>query len=146
MTRFRPAEAEDVPHVVNLLRDDVLGRDREGSDPAHYITVFNDLQDEPNNHLIVGETQDGRIVATYQITYISGLSLGGSRRAQVESVRVASALRGRGIGAEMVSDMRDRAAGCGLLQLTMNSTRSDTHRFYLAQGFVASHTGFKLTL
>lgn len=41
---------------------------------------------------------------------------------------------------------RARAAGCTLVQLTMNATRNDANRFYERIGFVASHTGFKLTL
>ncbi len=148
MIRFRDARAEDVPAVVVLLSDDVLGQTRETDDAALYHRAFAAIQAEPQNHLIVGEDGSGRVVATYQITFISGLSLGATRRAQIESVRVASDLRGGGLGGQMIADMRHRAraAGCGLLQLTMNTTRRDAQRFYLSQGFVASHTGFKLTL
>ena len=101
----------------------------------------------PRSDLIVGE-QDGRIVATYQISYLPGLSLKAARRAQVESVRVASDLRGRGIGAMMMADAetRSRAAGCSLIQLTTNSTRADAHRFYERLGFTPSHIGFKRNL
>ena len=148
MTRFRDARAEDVPDIVALLSDDILGKTRETADTALYDRAFAAMQAEPQNHVIVGEDGSGRVVATYQMTFISGLSLGATKRAQVESVRVASNRRGAGLGGHMIADMRRRAreAGCGLLQLTMNTTRCDAHRFYVSHGFVASHTGFKLTL
>jgi GNAT superfamily N-acetyltransferase len=44
------------------------------------------------------------------------------------------------------AEARARAAGCTLLQLTSNATRQDALRFYEAQGFVASHVGFKKAL
>ena len=64
---------------------------------SRYLAAFDRMAEEGNNILIVGEDA-GRIVATCQLTFISGLSLRAARRAQVESVRVASRLRGRGIG------------------------------------------------
>lgn len=148
MITFRKATEADVPAVLALLQDDMLGQAREGADLDHYQAAFARMQDEGNNHLIVGEDAAARVIATYQITFISGLSLRAARRAQVESVRVASDLRGQGIGEEMVQDMiaRARAAECSLVQLTMNTTRTNTHRFYERMGFVASHTGFKLAL
>ncbi|QYX55787.1 GNAT family N-acetyltransferase [Roseovarius sp. SCSIO 43702] len=147
MITFRDAMRGDVPRICALMSDDVLGRTREGHEMRRYLDAFDRIAEEPQNHLIVGE-MDARIVATYQITFISGLSLGATRRAQVETVRVATDLRGRGIGREMFADAEARAreAGCGLLQLTMNRTRADAHRFYEGLGFAATHTGFKKTL
>ncbi|MGV6847291.1 MAG: N-acetyltransferase family protein [Marinibacterium sp.] len=142
---FRAARAGDVPAVVAMLADDVLGAIRESDGMAEYQAAFEAMQSEGNNHLIVGEAGAGEIVATYQITFVSGLSLAAARRAQVESVRVASAVRGQGVGQQMFADVetRARAAGCRLIQLTMNATRADSRRFYEALGFVASHVGFK---
>ncbi|MFU1476474.1 N-acetyltransferase family protein [Roseovarius sp. C7] len=145
MIRFRHATRDDVPVVVAMLRDDILGQGRERRDMAHYLAAFDRMQAEGNNHVIVGEDADGALVATYQITFISGLSLSAARRAQVESVRVASHLRGQGVGQEMFRDVeaRARAEGCSLIQLTMNATRADSARFYGGLGFEATHTGFK---
>lgn len=147
MIRFRDATREDVPAVVALLADDVLGAAREGADMAPYLAAFDAMQAEGSNALIVGE-EAGRIVATCQLTFISGLSLRASRRAQVESVRVAADLRGRGIGALMMAEAeaRARAAGCTFLQLTTNRARGDAHRFYERLGFTPSHLGFKKPL
>lgn len=144
---FRTATAADVPEVVALLADDVLGAGREGTDMAPYLVAFAAMQAEGANQLIVGEMA-GEIIATYQITFISGLSLKAARRALVESVRVAAALRSRGIGARLMADAetRARAAGCTLIQLTSNASRSDARRFYERLGFAPSHTGFKKPL
>lgn len=147
MTHWRPASRKDVSAIVALLRDDVLGATREVMELSVYLSAFDAMASEPHNRIFVGEI-DGRIVATYQLTFISGLSLTALRRALVEGVRVASDLRGQGIGERLMMDAeaRARAAGCSLIQLTSTNSRTDAHRFYLRQGYVASHTGFKKTL
>lgn len=144
---FRPATRNEVADVVALLEDDMLGATREGLDLADYRAAFDRMTEEAANHLIVG-IQDDRIVATYQITFISGLSLRAARRAQIESVRVASDLRGQGVGHRLIEDAvtRAKAAGCSLIQLTMNKSRTDSARFYQSLGFTPSHIGYKRSL
>lgn len=144
---FRDATREDVPAIVTLLTDDTLGAIREGTDIEPYLAAFDRMKEEGTNHLIVGE-DEGKIIATYQITFISGLSLKAARRAQVESVRVASDLRGKGIGAALMADAEQRAlkAGCSLIQLTTNRSRERAHQFYERLGFTPSHLGFKRPL
>ena len=144
---FRAAVAGDLPAILALLRDDILGATREDADADRYRAGFDAIAAEPHNAVIVG-TRSGRIVATYQLTLISGLALRAARRAQIEGVRVAADLRGQGLGTALVADAeaRARAAGCALLQLTMNRGRGDAHRFYEAAGFEASHIGFKRVL
>lgn len=144
---FRPATRADVASVIALLQDDSLGAAREGAGIDRYLEAFDAMQAEAGNTLIVGKV-DGAVVATYQLTLITGLSLRAARRAQIESVRVASHMRGQRIGEAMIVDAesRARAAGCALLQLTMNTTRKDAHRFYERLGFTASHVGFKRDL
>jgi GNAT superfamily N-acetyltransferase len=97
--------------------------------------------------VIVGEAE-GRLIACYQLTFIANLSLSATKRAQIEGVRVDTAMRGAGVGAAMLRDAEARArrAGAGLLQLTMNRTRASSHRFYEANGFEPSHIGFKKRL
>ncbi|MBU3030154.1 GNAT family N-acetyltransferase [Paracoccus marinaquae] len=145
--RFRSASRDDVPAVMALLREDLLGAVREGHDPATYLAAFDSMLAEGNNHLIVADGGDG-IIACYQITFISGLSLSATRRAQIEGVRVAPAHRGRGIGEALIRDAeaRARAAGCRLLQFTTNKARRDAHRFYDRVGFTPSHIGYKKPL
>ncbi len=141
---FRQARADDLPAILTLLRDDRLGAVRETASEAAYATAFARLLAEPDNHLIIGEI-GGTPVATYQITFITGLSLGATRRAQIESVRVASGMRGAGLGARLMADATDRAraAGCTLMQLTTSASRADAQAFYARLGFTPSHIGFK---
>ncbi|MFY0681087.1 MAG: GNAT family N-acetyltransferase [Thalassovita sp.] len=146
--RFRIAERADVPAIVDLLADDVLGVGRESvSELTPYLAAFDQIQSEDSNLLIVGELE-GVIIATYQLTVMSGLSLHATRRAHVEGVRVASSLRGQGVGKRMFDDVeaRARALGCGLLQLATNKSRDDAQRFYGRLGYVDSHIGFKKAL
>ncbi len=144
---FRHATRTDIPAVIALLADDMLGRGREIADPAPYLAAFDAMRAEGANHLVVG-TIGTDIVACYQITFISGLSLSAARRAQIEGVRVAASHRGQNIGTALIHDAeaRARAAGCTLLQFTTNRARSDAHRFYDRLGFTASHIGYKKSL
>lgn len=145
---FRPAARADVMAVIALLADDMLGATREiTAAPDRYLAAFDAMQAEGGNHLIVAEA-DQRIVACYQITFISGLSLSAARRAQIEGVRVASDLRGQGLGEALIRDAEARAhaAGCSLIQFTTNKTRDDAHRFYDRLGFTPSHIGYKKPL
>lgn len=144
---FRDARREDVPAMVALLRDDVLGAGREGEAIGTYLAAFDAVAAQDGNSLIVGEA-DGRVVAICQLTVIAGLSLRAARRAQVEGVRVAADLRGQGIGALLMAEVewRARAAGCVLLQLTSNAGRERAAAFYRGLGFEPTHLGFKKPL
>lgn len=144
---FRPARRADVATIVAMLADDELGKARETAELATYLAAFDGMERREGSHLIVGE-MEGRIVATYQLTILHGLSLRAATRAQVESVRVESALRSQGIGAALMADAeaRARAAGCSLIQLTSSNSRARAHRFYERLGFTASHVGYKRSL
>ena len=147
---FRNATREDVPAIVHMLADDHLGRVREHvSDPLpdSYYTAFEALARDPNNELIVA-TDDERVVATLQITFTPSLSHQGSWRATLESVRTASDLRGKGIGAALVAYAIERAGarGCRMVQLSTDKSRTAAKRFYERLGFHATHEGMKLSL
>jgi GNAT superfamily N-acetyltransferase len=143
---LRRARREDVAAIVALYADDFLGAARET--PAAldgYYAAFDEIARDPSHELIVAE-RDGRLVGTFQLTFIRHLSHGGSRVAQVEAVRIAADLRGQGLGGEMMrwAIARARAAGCVRMQLTSNKERPEAHRFYERLGFRRSHEGFKL--
>ena len=145
--RFRDATRADVPEIVALLADDPLGKGREGAAPQAYLNAFDEIAANPMHQLIVGEA-GGRIIACCQLTILSGLSRGGGRRALVEAVRVASDLRSQGIGALLMAEceVRARAAGCTIIQLTTDRSRHDAHRFYERLGYQPSHLGMKKPL
>jgi len=145
---LRRAREGDLPQILALLADDQLGATRESmDDPAPYQRAFEAIDADPSHLLVVGELK-GEVVATFQLSYIPGLSRKGSWRAQIEAVRVSDALRGQGVGGVMVQWAIDQARerGCSLMQLTTDKSRVAAHRFYERLGFVASHEGMKLLL
>lgn len=145
---FRPATRDDVPAIVALLADDILGATRESPDDlASYLTAFAAIDASPDQMLVVAE-REGRVVGTAQITFMAGLSHRGTVRAEIEAVRIHSGERGAGLGARLIRWCIAAAGrrGCGMVQLTSNASRSDAHRFYANLGFEQSHLGFKMNL
>ncbi|MEV7194933.1 GNAT family N-acetyltransferase [Streptomyces sp. NPDC093510] len=145
---IRPAVATDLPAIVGMLADDPLGAARESpEDLTPYVTAFERLVGDPNQHLVVAERQ-GRVVGTLQLTIVPGLSRKGSTRSIIEGVRVHADERGSGLGTRFIewAVEESQRQGCQLVQLTSDATRTDAHRFYERLGFSASHVGFKLQL
>ncbi len=148
MIEFRDARAEDIPAIVRLLADDALGVKRESAtNLAPYQKAFAALTAQMGNAIIVGDDR-GTVVACLQLMIVPGLSRMGATRAFIEGVRVAQSLRGKGVGETLVREAieRARAAGCRLVQLTSDNSRTDAHRFYERLGFKATHIGMKLEL
>ena len=144
---FRDARREDVPAIVGLLGDDVLGASREAAADEAYQVAFEQIQSDPRSRLIVAEA-GGQVAGTLQLSMLPGLSRHGMLRAQIEGVRVAAPHRGQGLGREMIEWAigQARQHGCGLVQLTSDKRRHGAIRFYESLGFTASHEGLKLSL
>ena len=147
---IRRATREDVPHIVRMLADDSLGSQRERYEeplPQSYYAAFEEIDQEKNTELVVVELA-GEVIGTLQYTLLPGLSYQGSRRAQVEAVRVDARFRSLGIGNQLMewAIKRARQQQCYVLQLSTNKSRAAAHRFYQRLGFVASHEGMKLEL
>ena len=148
---FRQARESDLPAIIAMLADDVLGRNREVvSDPVdeRYRAAFAAIVADENQLLAVAVNADDQPVGCLQLTFIPGLSRTGMWRGQIESVRITETERGTGLGARFIKwaigVCRDR--GCKLVQLTSDKSRADSIRFYEKLGFTASHEGMKLTL
>lgn len=148
--RFTIARAvrSDLPALVGLLADDVLGSGRESTQLAPYEAAFREIDSDPHQFLVVVRDDDDVIVGTMQLTVIPGLSRAGAKRLLIEAVRLAPSTRGAGLGAALFGWAHDygRANGAVLAQLTCDKTRADAHRFYERLGYVASHEGFKSAL
>lgn len=147
---IRRATRADVPAIVHMLADDILGQQRECDQdplPQTYYAAFELIDSDKYNELIVVELA-GEVIGTLQFTLIPSLSFQGSMRAQIEAVRVDQRYRSHGIGRYLFEWAIERArqAGCRLVQLTTNASRGDAHRFYERLGFVSSHVGMKLDL
>jgi GNAT superfamily N-acetyltransferase len=147
---FRRAIEADVPAIIRLLADDMLGSSREpaGTDSyPQYLNAFRVIDADANQFLLVVDDGSG-IVGTLQLTFIAGLARGGMKRGLVEAVRVASDRRGEKIGEAMFGWVLEkcRRESCGIVQLTTDKARTDAHRFYDRLGFEPSHIGYKMML
>ena len=145
---IRPAARADVPRVVALLQQmTIAGVARELPGADRYDEAYAAIAADPRQTLYVVE-DDGVVVATATYVLIPNLSHVGRPVAQVESVVVDAAARGRGVGERLMRFLieRARADGAFRVQLTSNALREDAHRFYARLGFTASHLGFKLPL
>lgn len=146
---FRRATRADVPHIVALLADDALGAKRERFEdplPQSYYRAFEQIDGNPHHELIAVTDDTGKVVGTLQLSFLPYLTYQGGTRAQIEAVRVASHLRGSGLGTQVFewAIARAREYGCHLVQLTTDKSRPDALRFYEKLGFKASHEGMKL--
>ena len=147
---FRPAVGSDLPGIIAMLADDELGLEREDTSiplNTKYIDAFASIEHDPNQMLVVVE-EKGALAGCLQLTFVPGLSRLGMWRGQIESVRIASGNRGKGLGRNMfewaIAECRKR--GCGLVQLTSDKSREDALQFYESLGFSATHEGMKLIL
>lgn len=146
---IRRARRDDVTAIVAMLADDHLGRARERLEdplPAPYFRAFDKLDDDPNIQLVVAEDDGGSVVGCLQLCVLPGLSSQGASRGLIEDVRVASHLRSRGIGEQLVqwAVSEARAGGCKLVELLTHHTRVDAQRFYERLGFQKSHVGMTI--
>lgn len=146
----RPARAEDLEAVVALHAADAVGAHGDAwtaESAPRYRAAFADLEAHPDHALFVAE-HDGRVVGTFLLSFLPGLTGRGLLHAQLRAVQVRSDLRSLGIGARMVAfaEREARARGAGVIELTSNLARTDAHRFYEREGYVRSHAGFKKPL
>jgi ribosomal protein S18 acetylase RimI-like enzyme len=147
---IRQAVAGDLEAIIRLHEEDELGAHGDvwtaETAPA-YRAAFDAIGRSAENLLFVAET-DGRIVGTFQMTLIPNLTGRGALRVKIESVKVSSGLRSRGIGAAMMAhaESEARQRGAALLELSSNKTRTAAHRFYERIGYAKSHEGFKKKL
>jgi len=145
---YRRATSVDLPAIIDLLADDILGAGRESAGNGvspQYTSAFAQIEADPNQLLVVAD-DEGAVIGTLQLSFIPGLSRGGSMRGQIEAVRVAKERRSEHIGEAMftwaIETCQER--GCTLVQLTTDKARPDAHRFYDRLGFQPTHIGYKL--
>jgi ribosomal protein S18 acetylase RimI-like enzyme len=146
---IRRARRDDVGSIVAMLADDRLGSARERLEdplPQVYFDAFERVARDPNIQLVVAEDGEGAVVGCLQLCILPGLSSQGASRGLLEDVRVASHLRSRGIGEQLVqwAVTEARAKGCKLVELLTHHTRVDAQRFYERLGFARSHVGMTI--
>ena len=109
----REAVAADLDAIVALQREDVIREVHEDDvPPAECRAAFDEITADAHQQLLVGEL-DGDLVATAQVTWIRRLTYVGGEMGVVESVRVRSDLRGRGLGERLMRYVVDLARDRG---------------------------------
>jgi GNAT superfamily N-acetyltransferase len=146
----RRATEADLPRVVALFASsdgNALDQNPSPDLEQGYLAALRVVDADPNNALMVADV-DGLVVGAFQLTIIPYVAYRGGRVAQIETVFVDAAARGRGVGETMMRWAIDEARrrGCFRVQLTTNKARTRAHEFYTRLGFVASHEGMKLLL
>jgi GNAT superfamily N-acetyltransferase len=140
----RPASEADAGSIAALL---VGGsRDPGAEDQAsteRYAVAIARIREEGGEVLVADDGTE--VVGVCQLLDLAHLQHQGGRVTEIESLHVAADRRGEGVGSLLVAAAVAWAAarGCYRVQLTSHVERADAHRFYEANGFVASHVGFK---
>lgn len=147
--QIRKAKKEDVSVIVQMIANDKLGKLREDYKlplPEKYFTAFENIDNDPNQELVVIENESGEVIGTLQLSFIQYLTYQGGIRAQIEAVRIHEVYRGKGIGKKLFewAITRAKEKGAHVLQLTTDKKRPEAFDFYIKLGFKASHEGMKL--
>ncbi len=141
----RAALPEDLEEILALHADGSMHYYTEPSSVSvNQRAAFDEITADTFQDLLVGEL-DGHIVCTAQITWMRMLAADGGLYCQVEAVRTASSMRGRGIGALLMESIEGEARkrGAARIQLTTNKERTRAQSFYESLGFIPSHIGMK---
>lgn len=145
---FRKAKEQDLAEIIKMLADDVLGQTRENeADFEAYRQAFLEISEDKNNFLAVVEFEK-QVIATCHLTLLPSLTFHGSKRMNIEAVRVSKEFTNQKIGSWMLEQAITFAKDnqVKIIQLTTNKKRQDAQRFYQNFGFTASHEGMKLNL
>lgn len=90
---IRGARQNDIPALIELLRDDALGTGGESAAgeplPESYAEAFDEISASPVSELYAAE-EDNRVVGCFQLDFLCRLVRRGARIAEIESVHVHS--------------------------------------------------------
>lgn len=149
--KIRKYQVSDFGQLIKLLLEDDFGKIRESSDEGsfeNYQKAITEITSNDNFDIFVMvECVSYEIIGCFQIMLLPHVSLQGTKRCQVESVRIRKDLRGIGLGTYLMEYAINlsKEKGCGILQLTSNKSRKEgIHKFYRKLGMEATHLGYKL--
>jgi len=143
----RTAGPDDASRLVELLIGGAIRPSEDPTDMAPYVAALEEITADPAATVLVAE-EEGAVLGMCQVITFRHLQQTGGRCAEIESMHVDGRYRSHGVGTILLAAAIEwaRAKGCYRVQLTSNKARTDAHRFYLRNGFEASHEGFKLYL
>jgi len=145
---LRRAVPADLPELVALLADDVLGAGRENvAALAPYASAFDEISAADGQLLVTVATPD-RVIGTMQLSFLPGCPARAPAAPRSRRSGCTPTTGGRRIGEFMIRWAVAEAGrrGCAVVQLTTDKSRAAAHRFYRRLGFAASHEGMKLSL
>lgn len=144
---FAKATKNDLPDIIEMLRDDILGKEREDNNYSTYQDVFDEINDDKNNFIAIVK-HDNCNIATCHLTIIPTLSISAKKRMNIESVRVKPDFSCQGVGRWMIEKSIEFAKerGVEIVQLTTNKSRDRAINFYKSLGFQNTHEGFKIEI
>lgn len=134
---IRRASAGDLAGVLRLYRQ--LHPDDPELEAESARATYDALLATPGLSLLVLE-HDGVVVATTYLNVLPNLTRGGAPYAVIENVVVDEALRGSGLGRQLMAATLQAAwdAGCYKAMLMTGSSDPATHGFYRRCGFSGS--------
>lgn len=140
------ASADDLPALVQILAEDEVGGkgDAWTTDLAPgYRAAFESILANLDHRVIVAR-QQGRVLGFVHLYFLRGLPSQGRLKVVLNSVFVAAAARGMGVGARLVAAAEAIAREGGATEVTLTSSkkRVDAHRFYRSLGYEQRHEGF----
>ena len=100
MYKIRKCQKKDVPAIIAMLANDKLGKLREDYKeplPQKYYDAFENINSDANQELVVLENNEGKVIGTLQLSFIQYLTYKGSKRAQIEAVRVHEDYQNKGL-------------------------------------------------
>ena len=103
---IRKYKSSDFDQLIKLLLEDDLGKSRESLNESsfeNYQKAITDITSNENfNIFVMVQDISFEIIGCFQIMILPHVSLQGTKRSQVESVRIRKDLRGRGLGTSLM--------------------------------------------
>jgi GNAT superfamily N-acetyltransferase len=132
---IRRAEAHDLPQLLELYQQLTVPGDPVAT-VQQCTARFHALAADPKHVIYVAEAEH-KIVGTFALIMLGGLTHGARDSCVVEDVVVEPLSRGHGIGKAMMRFAIDRCAALGCYKLVLSShlQRESAHRFYESLAF-----------
>jgi GNAT superfamily N-acetyltransferase len=130
--RVQPADLQALRSLYGLL--EVVPEPSVSPDTLR--ERLRELESNPRHRIYVAE-REGRIVGTFAMIFVPGLSHTARDSCLIEDVVVDSTLQGQGIGKQMMHFAMAQSAARDCYKMTLSShvARDSAHRFYEALGF-----------